>query len=310
MRLKLFRGRWHAVWTEDGQTRRISLRTPDRGIAEQRLADLTRTPSGDTVGAIYAAYLSDLGHRGKSADRARFAWSALASSFAGLRPDQVTRQRCRAYAKQRQRRNGTIAKELSCLQSALRWADKNTPAQIELPPRTPPKDRRLTRAEYARLRLASKRPPHLYLFVVLGLATAARKQAILDLTWDRVDFQRGLIHLQTTGQGKGRATVPMTRHAKRTLLMARRQAVSPFVIEYAGRKVLSVKRAFSAACKRAKLEAVTPHVLRHTAASWMAEAGIPMPEIAQYLGHSDSRITERVYARYSPSYLRRAAAAL
>jgi integrase len=51
-------------------------------------------------------------------------------------------------------------------------------------------------------------------------------------------------------------------------------------------------------------------VLRHTAAVWMAEAGIPMAEIAQYLGHSDDRITSRVYARYGPDHLRKAAAAI
>jgi integrase len=50
--------------------------------------------------------------------------------------------------------------------------------------------------------------------------------------------------------------------------------------------------------------------MRHTAAVWMAEAGVPMPVIAQYLGHTDSRITERVYARFSPDYLRGAADAL
>jgi len=55
---------------------------------------------------------------------------------------------------------------------------------------------------------------------------------------------------------------------------------------------------------------VTPHTLRHTAAVWLAEAGTPMPEIATYLGHSDSRITERVYARFSPGYLRKASKAL
>jgi len=42
----------------------------------------------------------------------------------------------------------------------------------------------------------------------------------------------------------------------------------------------------------------------------MAEAGISMSEIAQYLGHSDSTITERVYAKYSPEYLKTAASAL
>jgi len=60
----------------------------------------------------------------------------------------------------------------------------------------------------------------------------------------------------------------------------------------------------------AGLEDVSAHVLRHTAAVWMAEAGVPMDEISQYLGHSNVEITRRVYARYSPDYLRKAASAL
>jgi integrase len=42
----------------------------------------------------------------------------------------------------------------------------------------------------------------------------------------------------------------------------------------------------------------------------MAEACVTMDEIAQYLGHSDSRITASIYARYSPEHLRKAASAL
>ena len=45
-------------------------------------------------------------------------------------------------------------------------------------------------------------------------------------------------------------------------------------------------------------------------AVWMAEAGVVMDEIAQFLAHTDPRITYRVYARYSPEYLRKAASAL
>jgi integrase len=55
---------------------------------------------------------------------------------------------------------------------------------------------------------------------------------------------------------------------------------------------------------------VTPHDLRHTAAVWMAADGVSMGKIAQYLGHSDSRITEKVYARFAPEHLRDAASAL
>jgi integrase len=86
---------------------------------------------------------------------------------------------------------------------------------------------------------------------------------------------------------------------------------SDYVIEWAGKPLASIKRAFREACVRAKLSKdVTPHVLRHTAAVWMAEAGVPMDEIAQFLGHTDPRITYRVYARFSPNHLRKAASAL
>jgi len=88
-------------------------------------------------------------------------------------------------------------------------------------------------------------------------------------------------------------------------------AETDYVIEWAGAPVKSIKRAFRAAVMRAGLDkAVTPHVLRHTAASWMAEAGIPMSEIAAVLGHRDSRTTERVYAKFSPEYLQKAVRAL
>ena len=74
--------------------------------------------------------------------------------------------------------------------------------------------------------------------------------------------------------------------------------------------VKSIKKGFSAAAKAAGLSGVSPHVLRHTAAVHMVEAGRSMDEIAQFLGHSDTRITASVYARYSPEHLRAAADAL
>lgn len=59
-----------------------------------------------------------------------------------------------------------------------------------------------------------------------------------------------------------------------------------------------------------RAEAAEAEVTRLTAASWMAEAGIPMSEIAAVLGHRDSRTTERIYAKFSPDYLQRAVRAL
>lgn len=81
------------------------------------------------------------------------------------------------------------------------------------------------------------------------------------------------------------------------------------VIEYAGGPVLSVKKGIQAAARRSGVQC-SAHVFRHTAGVWMAEADVPMQKIAQYLGHTSTRVTETTYARYSPSYMRDASAAL
>ena len=310
MRIKLYRKKWYAVETVGGSTRRRSLRTADRDTALRRLEDLTAPPPAALVGEIVERYLTDLDQRASRPDRAHDAWKALERHFAHLAPKQITRDKCRVYHKHRLgmgRAPGTVNKELSTLRAALRWNDPRHPAIIEMLPGTPPKDRSLSRDEYKRL-LAAAKPPHLRLFIILALATAGRSQALFGLTWDRVDFTRNRIHLGE-GRGKGRATVPITGPARAALEAAEEVATCEYVVEYAGRRVGSVKRAFKAACVLAEIT-VSPHVLRHTAAVWMAEASVPMSVIAQYLGHADSRITERVYAKYGPEYLSGAAKAL
>lgn len=314
MRIKLYRGKYYAVWPENGQTRRISLRTDNLDLAKQRLADLQRQPVGDTAQDIFNAYTDDRRDR-TTHPRMLDAWKRLKPHFAHLRPDQITRMTCRSYIEQRRRddvSDGTIIKELTTLRAALRWHDHNTPAKFEIPSAPAPKERFLTREEFLALRDACA-SPHVKLFVILALSTAGRAAAILELTWDRVDFERGLIRLAIPddhGRKKGRATVPMTSMARTALEEAKRGALTNYVIEYAERQVKSVKKGFREACRRAGLDDVTPHTLRHTAAVWMAEAGTPMTEIASYLGHTNSQITERVYAKYSPEYLRGAASAL
>jgi integrase len=58
------------------------------------------------------------------------------------------------------------------------------------------------------------------------------------------------------------------------------------------------------ACQRAKIKpAVSFHVLRHTHGSTLAMRGVPMGVIAEQLGHSDTRMTEKHYAHLAPSYV-------
>lgn len=311
-RVKLYRGSYYGVRSVNGETKRLSLRTKDLGEARRALADHLAVPVGETVGELVEAYLTD---KDKTAVRAidlRYAWKAAKGHFAHLRPDQVTREVCRAYATYRReagRRPATIRKELETVRAAVNF-HKAQGAVFELPRQPPPKQRFLTQDEARRLVKSARRFAHVRAFIVLSLTTAARQSALLQLTWDRVDFERGIITLAMGDSGdearKPRATVPMNTRARRYLKVLNASATSPHVIEWGGHRVLSVKKGFAAAARGAKLKGVVPHTLRHTAASWMAQRGVPMFEISKYLGHSDTRITERRYAHLSPDYLRKA----
>jgi integrase len=74
--------------------------------------------------------------------------------------------------------------------------------------------------------------------------------------------------------------------------------------------VKSILRGVTTAVDNAGLKVVTLYTLRHSAAVHMAEAGVPMDEISQYLGHSNVQISSSVDARFSPKHLSKAASAL
>jgi integrase len=64
------------------------------------------------------------------------------------------------------------------------------------------------------------------------------------------------------------------------------------------------RRPMLEACRVAKIRpAIGFHMLRHTYASRLAMRGVPLAVIAEQLGHSDTRMTERHYAHLAPSYV-------
>jgi integrase len=76
-----------------------------------------------------------------------------------------------------------------------------------------------------------------------------------------------------------------------------------------GASIGDIKKGFAASCRRAELEDVTPHTLRHTAATWLMQAGVPLWQASGYLAMSEKVLTE-VYGHHHPDYMRAAADAL
>jgi site-specific recombinase XerD len=69
-----------------------------------------------------------------------------------------------------------------------------------------------------------------------------------------------------------------------------------------GSRVLNIKKAFCAGCRRAGLIGVSPHTLRHTFASHLVMAGVDLPTVQRYLGHSNIQTT-MVYAHLSTDHM-------
>lgn len=363
---------WEIQWFEHGSRRRVTTGTEDRGEAERQLADFLadQRPKGPShpaeryVSAALADYAQEHAPATTDPERIAYAIQALIPFWGELTVGDIREATCREYANVRAASPGTIRKELGTLRAAINWdfrAGNVTAAPaVWLPPRPEHKDRWLTRSEAARLlnaaRGTQKGRLHLPLFILIGLYTGARREAILSLRWPQVDLDRGLIDFNPPGRTrtkKGRPIIPIPRRLMTFLRLARKRGTDTgHVISYiqtiterdpvtgVQRKVRlpmpvkNTKRGFQRAAiaagfvtgyrqegesktkegwpysKVAPVTDVTPHVLRHTSASWMVQRGVSFHKVAKYIGHKDSRTTEQIYAHHAPDYLADAKTAL
>jgi len=297
--------------------KRIATGTNDRGRAEAIASAIWRRlnrPAEERVSDLWEPYKADRIANGGSEARLNSLWKTLEPHFGYKLGKAITKADCRDYAAMRKRQGkapSTIKTELEALRAFLRWHYGKEAPIITAPAPSKPRERYLTKSERDQL-LAHIETPHVRLFVTIALTTGARMGAILDLTWDRVNLKHGTIDFNPPGRdktNKRRTVVPVNSRLREALEEAQEAALSDHVIEYGGKPVASVKRSIAAAARRSGVPC-SPHVFRHTAAVWMAEADVPMEQIAQYLGHTTTRITFATYARFSPRFMATAAKAL
>jgi integrase len=316
-RLVRHRGQWSLAY--GNPRKRIATGAPiaDRGRAEAIASEIWRRlnrPAQEHVSDLWLPYKQDRIAAGASKQRLLSLWKQIEPQFGYKLGRAVSKEDCRAYTARRRREgksDSTIRTELELLRAILRWHYGNDAPQIVAPPPAKPRDRYLTKEDRERL-LASMETPHVKLFTIIAFTTGARMGAILDLTWDRVDFRARTIDFNPAGRNqtkKRRTVVPINERAFDALKEARAGALTDHVIEYGGKPVKSVKKAIAAAARRAGVEC-SAHDFRRSAARWMAEADVSMERIAQYLGHTSTRVTFATYARFSPRFMADAAQAL
>jgi integrase len=314
--LTVHRGKYALTFREAGRRLRITTGTADRGLAEARARELwsrRNAAKSERVEDLWPLYVKDRERDGVQVKRFKAIWAALSPHFGFRVGSSITREDCRAYHAERLKlgySRSTVTTELALLRACLRWRYGSAAPNLWVPSGSPARDTWLTKDE-ARQLIELAETPHIKLFVTLGLTTGARAGAILDLTWARVDFAHGTIDYRPAGRvqtNKRRTVVPMNATVREALETAFEGRLSDHVIEYGGKPVKSVKKAIQRLSARSGIP-FSPHVLRHTCAVWMAQADVPMQKISQYLGHTSTRVTEAVYARYSPSYMQDASLA-
>ena len=167
----------------------------------------------------------------------------------------------------------------------------------------------------------------LYVAVKLISETGLRRGEALGLRWEDIDFEKGKIHVRhTLARSKNGLylTPPKTKASRRVLdiapslaeLLRSHKIAQGEEAQNAANKFLNkefvfstrtgepvdprnLQRSVALACKKAGLDTVGPHTLRHSAATTMLESGVPIHIVSRILGHSTISITVDIYGHVS-----------
>ena len=217
---------------------------------------------------------------------------------------------CRKYKDKRPVSDSTIARELGVLKAASFHARKwkliksDHMPTFEIPKNLPKREIWLHRDEVTTLFKYAEQSEILYLFVNLLYVTASRRAAIEQLEWSQLDFNRKIISLNTPGQkitNKRRPTVPMG-----TLYPILKRSYDKRVTRYVLGRNMDRYRQFMDLLEQSKLlyveerdgrpaGKITPHILRHSRATHLLEAGMSIYNVATLLGDNPTTV-EKVYA--------------
>lgn len=308
-----------------------SLRTADQEEAKRRLilreakrfavkqAPAAAIPMRDVLVWYYETHAKP---NTRSHKAAAFAFRLLLDFLpAGARADAFTHAEQVAFVEEHRelgRSTGYIRRILVPIRAALKRAIKHgklvetgTPiVDLSLAPEGAARERVLSIDEAKALLAAVD--GQLRLFIIVSLMTAARPEAVLELTRRQIDFDHGIIRLNPPGREqvktKFRPDVPLAKPLVPYLVNSGPHWVFP---GQAGENRKTVAKAFRQAREDAGLDdQVTAYTLRHTVATQLARRGVPQEQISRLLGHRVGHRTTERYTKVSPDHLAEVVGAL
>ena len=205
----------------------------------------------------------------------------------------------------------TVVRHLAVLSSVcsygvkhLHWLGDNPVSKVARPKIQNQQTRWLSDDERARLLCVceSSDSPDLLDAVLVALATGCRSGELYALRWESVDLKRSTI---TFANRKNNADLIQTLPAEIAQRLRARKLRSSRVVVFPH----NVRRSWTTALRLAQIEKFRWHDLRHSCASYLAQSGFSLVEIAAHLGHESTQSTQR-YAHLSAETTRRTSTAV
>lgn len=293
-------------------------------VIEARLnpAKARKSPRFETFAAEYLEW-SKANKKPRSYERDETSLAALRPFFSGKTLSDITPWLVEKYKKTRKdqkKSNQTVNLELACLKAlfskAVIWkkAGENPVKQVKMFRVNNARIRFLDEEEEARLLAECK--AYLHDLVITALHTGFRRNELLSLRPEDVDFTRGFVSVRAgyAKNGESRA-VPMTQTLREVLRHLAREAEASgsshlFRNQHgAPLRVYALQDAYKNAVQRAKLTDFHFHDLRHTFASRLVMAGVDLRTVQELMGHKTITMTLR-YTHLSPDHNRKAMDAL
>ena len=263
------------------------------------------TPTFNKISVEYLEHQKNV-KQIRSIDRTAQAVSHFSKLFGDKRLEEITATDIDTF-KSRRLNSGikpnTIARDLVVIRHLFNYAYKrkkffgrNPVSESGLPQFNDNTERILSVMEETELlkHCSSK----LACIIKFALNTCMRRDEILFLKWDWVDLKDGFINIPHTHSKSNRSRkVPINSVVRKILLRRKLQSngsndVFQISDSISGARTW-LQRSFSQACKKAGIEGLRFHDLRHTAATRLVEGGIPLHSVSVYLGHLSTRMTER-----------------
>ena len=276
--------------------------------------------SAPMIAEVLNVYGVEVAPHKKSARNISYHISNLLKWWGTKSVAEISSKSCRAFAATRT--PSAAGADIKILKAAtIYWHAEYGPLDFIpvfwKPEANPPKERWLTKSEAAALLKAAKPYQHLRRMILIGLHTGSRPGVILSLRWDQVDFRSGMISRTRDGEAQDkRKRAPRVKMSRKLLGHMRRwkrlDGAEEFVCGFTDawhpgrREVREPHSTWDKVVTAAGLSDVTRHTLRHTRATWMMQAGVPIWDAAGFLGMTVKTL-ERVYGHHSPDHQERAA---